>query len=69
MKHHCMKSIRTPEDLGIAYLGNPLNSIVPVSPKNRIDRADYGYKLAAAEGGLFTPFGYIAPVRRNTDAA
>ena len=72
MKYHRMKNIRSPEDLGIALLGSPFNSIIPVSPKNRINCADYGQKLAAAEGGIFTPFGYIVPIkgaRRKTDAA
>jgi hypothetical protein len=51
--------IRTPEDLGFAFLGNPNTAIVP--PKRRIDRAEYGRRLAAAEGGIFTPCGYLAP--------
>lgn len=61
MKYRLMTHIRTPEDLGIACLGNPQTSIVPVSPENRIDRAEYGRRLAELEGGTFTPFGYIVP--------
>ena len=62
-------NIRTPEDLGNAYLGNPNTAVVP--PKQRIDRAEYGRRLAEAEGGIFTSLGYIVPVkkRRKTNAA
>ena len=55
------RSIRTPEDLGVAHLGSPHNAIVP--PKRRIDRADYGRRLAEAEGGVFTPSGYYVPIK------
>ncbi|MDR1668915.1 MAG: hypothetical protein LBR76_03030 [Oscillospiraceae bacterium] len=55
--------IRTPEDLGIAFLGNPHTAIVP--PKRRMDRAEYGRRLALAEGGVFTPEGYIIPVKKQ----
>ena len=65
MSYHRMNNIRTPEDLGIAYLGDPLNFVVPVSPKNRVDRAEYGRRLAEAEGGIFTPSGYFVPIKKN----
>ena len=68
MRYMLMSGIRTPEDLGIALLGNPLFSVVFVAPENHIDRAEYGRRLANAEGGVFTPLGYIVPVRRNTYA-
>ncbi len=55
--------IRTPEDLGIACLGSPNASIVP--PKRRIDRSEYGRRLADAEGGIFTQTGYVVPVRKG----
>jgi len=61
------KSIRTPEDLGSVHLGSPHTAIMP--PKRRIDRAEYGRRLADAEGGIFTPSGYLVPMknkRRNT---
>ena len=54
--------IRSPHDLGVAVLGNPHASIVYISPENRIDRADFGRRLAETEGGIFTPLGYITPV-------
>jgi len=64
-----MKNLRTPEDLGVAYLGSPHTAIVP--PKRRIDRAEYGRELAEMEGGIFTPSGYLVPMknkkRRKTD--
>ena len=68
MKRQKYRNIRTPEDLGVAYLGSPHTAIVP--PKRRIDRADYGRRLAEAEGGIFTPSGYLVPMknkRRKTD--
>jgi hypothetical protein len=55
--------IRTPEDLGIARLGNPSAAIVP--PKRCIDRAEYGRRLAEAEGGVFTPQGYTVPIMKG----
>ena len=61
MIYRLIPHIRTPEDLGVAVLGSSYASIVPVMPKNRIDRAEYGRKLAELEGGLFTPRGYFAP--------
>jgi hypothetical protein len=69
--HRVITSIRTPEDLGIAYLGSPHSAIVPVKQKHRVDRAEYGRRLAEAEGGVFTPLGYIVPRkrRRADDAA
>jgi len=69
MTHRIIRNIRTPEDLGIAYLGNPHTAIV--SPKHRIDRAEYGCRLAELEGGVFTPSGYFVPIknkRRKTNA-
>jgi hypothetical protein len=69
LEQHIIRNIRTPEDLGNAYLGSPHTAIVP--PKRRIDRADYGNRLAEAEGGIFTPSGYLVPMknkkRRKTD--
>ena len=59
--------IRDAEDLGAAYLGSPNTAIMP--PKRKIDRAEYGRRLADAEGGIFTPSGYLVPMknkRRNT---
>jgi hypothetical protein len=67
--------IRTPEDLGIACLGNPHTAIVPT--KRRIGRADrgsraacrvgweYGSRLAETEGGIFTPQGYTVPIMKG----
>lgn len=66
MKHRIIPHICTPEDLGIAVLGNPQTSIVPVPPENRVDRAEYGRRLAEAEGGIFTPMGYIVPVKNRS---
>ena len=69
MKQHIDPRIRTPEDLGVACLGSPHTAIV--SPKHRIDRAEYGRRLAAAEGGIFTPSDYLVPIktkRRKTNA-
>lgn len=63
MKNRIHKDIRTPEDLGIAVLGSPDTAVVP--PKCRTDRAEYGHRLAKAEGGIFTPFGYLAQVGGN----
>ena len=69
MKRQKYNNIRTPEDLGAAYLGSPHTAIVP--PKRRIDRAEYGRELAEMEGGIFTPSGYLVPMknkkRRKTD--
>jgi hypothetical protein len=61
MKKAITRYIRTPEDLGIACLGLPHNCIVP--PNKRIDRAEYGRRLAEAEGGIFTPSGYLVPMK------
>ena len=55
--------IQNTEDLGNAYLGNPNTAIVP--PKRRIDRAEYGRRLAEAEGGIFTPSGYLVPMKKR----
>ena len=67
MKHRINRNIKTPEDLGNTYLGSPHAAILP--PKRRIDRADYGRRLAEVEGGIFTPSGYLVPMkkRRNRD--
>jgi hypothetical protein len=58
-KYKLFPDIRNAEDLGVALLGSPHTAIVP--PKSPIDRAEYGRILAAADGGIFTPRGYIAP--------
>ena len=63
MKHRLHRNIRTPEDLGNAVLGSPHTAIVP--PKLRIDRAEYGRRLAEAEGGIFTPSGYLVPIKNK----
>jgi hypothetical protein len=49
--------------LGVALLGSPYTAIVP--PKKPIDRAEYGRRLADAESGVFTPRGYIAPIKEK----
>jgi hypothetical protein len=64
LKYRRISQIRTPYDLGIACLGSPHSSFVPVSHKHRVDRAEYGRRLAELEGGVFTPFGYFVP-RKN----
>jgi hypothetical protein len=61
LKQQLHLRIRTPEDLGVAYLGNSNTAIVP--PKHRIDRAEYGRRLAEADGGVFTPSGYLVPMK------
>ena len=63
MTQRIIRNIQTPEDLGNAYLGNPNTAIVP--PKRRIDRAEYVLRLAEAEGGIFTPSGYLVPMRNR----
>ena len=71
MTYRTYPHIRTPYDLGIAYLGNPHTAIIPVSQKNRIDRAEYGRRVAEMEGGIFTQQGYLAPIinrGRNSNA-
>lgn len=65
MKYRLMPRIRTPEDLGIAHLGDPRSGVAFVSVENRIDRAEYGRILANMQGGRFTPFGYIVPITRR----
>ena len=62
-KYKRLPGIKTPEDLGNAHLGNPNTAIVP--PKRRIDRAEYGRRLAEAEGGVFTPSGYLVPMKKR----
>jgi len=66
-KNRFYPGIQNAEDLGNAHLGNPNTAIVP--PKRRIDRAEYGRRLAEAEDGIFTPSGYLIPMkkRRNRD--
>ena len=54
-------NIRTPKDLGVAIIGAPYTGIVP--PKRNIDREDYGRKVAAMDGGIFTPSGYLVTVK------
>jgi len=59
--------IRPTEDLGTTHLSSPQTAITP--PKRRIDRAEYGRRLADAERGIFTPSGYLVTMknkRRNT---
>jgi len=63
LKHQINRNIQSPEDLGNAHLGSPHTAIVP--PKRRIDRADYGRRLAEAEGGIFTPSGYLVPMKNK----
>ncbi|GHU97275.1 hypothetical protein FACS1894208_12600 [Clostridia bacterium] len=61
-------NIKNAEDLGVAYLGSAHTSIV-VTPKHlRVDRAKYGRKLAALEGGIFTPAGYLVPKKWEENA-
>ena len=64
MKNRIHPHIRTPEDLGNAVIGSPHTAIVP--PKRRIDRSEYGRRLAEAEGGIFTPSGYLVPMKNKT---
>jgi len=54
--------IQTPEDLGIAMLGNPHASIIPTSNGNRVNRAECGHRIAELEGGIFTAQGYLRPM-------
>ena len=54
-----LRTIRTPEELGVAYIGSPLTAIVP--PKQPIDRAEFGRRLARMEGGVFSSLGYHVP--------
>ena len=67
MKNNCgymqFPGVRTPEDLGVAWLGSPHSAIVP--PKRHIDRAEYGRRLAEGEGGIFTPSGYFVPIKSS----
>jgi len=65
LKNKVHPHIQTPEDLGIAYLGSPFTAIVP--PNRRIDRAEYGRRLAEAEGGIFTPSGYFVPMKKRRE--
>ena len=63
MKKQIYRNIHTPEQLGIAHLGSPHMAIV--HPVQHIDRAEYGRRLAAAEGGIFTAYGYCVPVSED----
>lgn len=63
MKYQIYPHIRTPTDLGIACIGNPQTAIVPSA--YRIDRAEYGRRLAELEGGVFTKRGYSVPQKPN----
>ena len=65
MTQRVLTQVMTPEDLGNAVLGSPYASIVPIALGNRIDRAEYGRRLAEVEGGIFTPLGYIVPDRET----
>jgi hypothetical protein len=47
------------EMLGIAHIGDPKHDIVQVCPKHRIDRREFGKKLARMENGVFTALGYL----------
>ena len=62
MRYQFIPHIRTPEDLGIAAFGSPNASVVQASPKDRIDRAEHGRRLAELEGGVFTDNGYCTPI-------
>ena len=55
--------IRNAEALGIAVLGSQHTNAAP--RKITIDRAEYGRRLARAEGGIFTSRGYIVPDRQE----
>ena len=65
MKYQLVPHIRTPEDLGVAAFGNPHFSIAPTAHKNRINRAEYGRRLAELEGGIFTSNGYFVPIENE----
>ncbi len=65
MNYRVHSNIRTPNELGIACIGDPLTSVAPASPQNRIDRAEYGRRLADMEGGGVTPQGYLVPVKHE----
>jgi hypothetical protein len=62
-EYRLFPSIRNAEDLGVAVLGSPHTAIVP--PVRRVDRAEYGRRLALTEGGKFTKHGYLAPIKRE----
>lgn len=61
-QYRLFPGIRSAEDLGAAWLGSPHTAIVAVPNERRIDRAEYGRRLAEAEGGRFTRRGYIVPI-------
>jgi len=71
MTYQLVPHIQTPEDLGVAVLGNPHTSMIPAFHENRIDRAECGRRIAELEGGMFTPHGYVRPMedKETTDAA
>lgn len=58
-EYRLFPGLRGAEDLGIAYLGSPYNAIA--AQKQRIDRAEYGLRLAKLDGGVFSSMGYIVP--------
>jgi hypothetical protein len=64
-EYRLFPGIRNEEDLAVAYIGSPHTAIVFIPRERRIDRAEYGRKLAESEGGRFTPQGYIVPIRRE----
>jgi hypothetical protein len=58
-------SVKCAEDLGIAYLGRPGASVCVVPLERQINRAEFGRKVAEAEGGIFTRFGYLEPIKAS----
>ena len=66
-EYQLLPGIFTPKDLGNYHLGNPAIAIVP--PKRPVDRAEYGRRLAEAEGGIFTSRGYLVPLDDTRRAA
>jgi hypothetical protein len=60
-KYRQIPGITNAYELGVYHLGSPHTAVVP--PKSPIDRAEYGRRLAEAEGGWFTAQGYVTPVK------
>ena len=60
-------NIRNVEDLGVAVLGSPIAAIVFVPRERQINRAEYGRRLAAIEGGNFTKQGYLVPSKQEVN--
>jgi hypothetical protein len=58
-KYRQIPGITNAYELGVYHLGSPGTAIVPL--KCPIDRAEYGRRLAEAEGGRFTSLGYVVP--------